>query len=900
MLYGMLAMSSPSFVHGRSVSIKRRLQKKGKAGKNEKNDKSDKKGDPTPTPAPVPQPTPQPVPQPVPPPVSAPSFNIPEIDKTILTCSVKSQPTFCQAPEATFNCFELTNQMNQCTALANSFPADEFVVFDPFNCGDGIEILDNCNEGGIQFCRKCGNKAGLDPCATGFYKDYYEPFNGQPKANANQRKGEQTIANMLGIPVRVDCDKYYATLNRFQLESLAFKDFGVCFLDSKSFEIGFFTQNFGGGATEGIPITECPPQFSGDFPAYGNNARYQLSQTTNNIGETFPKKIIPGLEVGRVPALLPVNEFAEKCEGLALGQEVNIFDAGEISVFTLTAKTMAERMLRPAVYGGASIMNCVDIVGDTKNFERCGDFSADTIDNPVTYTNTSAEPKNGVGGFFPGIYEQQVPSAARIYEGSAKTSNGGRVAKQMHGKGQTCIHATLSLEPLKENYANVQQGQFGFIPEERRVGFLHPSLVNNDVKFDTLVRFAGNKNITDVKDVHDVRIRGLGVKIFGVDEVFDQFGLAYNQNWLPFVPPFDQPENAQIALGNYNFVPEQGVGTADFTFVAVGTGQKLGLPDGQALDGVFFDSRTEEGAKNPPDNVFVASNADNYYNGFILGGDADVADDSITDVYQNPLEYLYGTAAPFRCGPAASMKLTFAACPGELSKIQNFYPDLTTAFKDPNFFYTNLKNTLQKLGDIGETEFKMCGYAQFQENPCTEPLENPTVRWLTENIKIFELSFSSQFVPEYNSFCDNTVITPWRMIQEHQPQSFIQRVRAVVYIYAWQFRLILNNGVQKTKSSTGQVADTLFENTCPYGFDDNRFEPLPLDKRQPGKVYSSFSSVLEVNPATGVVPDPTPASSSGECTLDDECELPFGKGSVCNGSGQCDPTNDGLFPFSST
>ena len=458
------------------------------------------------------------------------------------------------------------------------------------------------------------------------------------------------------------------------------------------------------------------------------------------------------------------------------------------------------------------------------------------------------------------------------------------------------------MAPLKALYAkNLKSGDFGYIPEERRVGLLDPRLAGNDVTFDTLVRLAGNKNITDIKDVHDIRIRGFGLKLFGVDSAFEKYDMDYNQIFLPYIPPFDQPENGKYTFGDYNFIPEQEVGTLDLLHVAIGTGELLGT-GGQSLNDTIFDPTTELGAQNPPDNVFVASNVDNYYNGFILGGDPDIAEDTITDVYQNPLEYVYGTASPFRAGPAASMKLSWAACPGEHSKITNVYEDLAEAFTDSNFFYTNLKDTLKK-------DFKMCGYIQFQEDTCTEPLENPTARWLTDNIKVFELNFPAQYVPTYNSFCDNTVLTPWRTIQEHQPQSFINRIRMVVYTYAWQYRLILNNGVQLSKTFDSNGKAMIFEdrgqNSCPYRWngapasDGPRFEAIALDEKPDyqGPVFSTYTQTLVIDPADGIIPDPLAATSAGICQADNECILPFGEDSVCKDSTGCDPTNPGEYPY---
>jgi len=268
------------------------------------------------------------------------------------------------------------------------------------------------------------------------------------------------------------------------------------------------------------------------------------------------------------------------------------------------------------------------------------------------------------------------------------------------------------------------------------------------------VRLSGNKNITDVKDAHDIRILGFALKLFGVDKAFERYGLAYNQIQLPTLPAFDQPGAAKIAFGHYDIQQEQEFGTLDLLHVAIGTGKLIG--SGVAMNGTYFDPSTEAGAKNPPDNIFVAHNVGNYYNGFILGGNPDVSIDRLTDTFQNPLEYIYGTASSLRAGPGASLKLSWAHCPGEQEKIDQVYDNLAEAFKDANYFYTNLKATISKPGD-----FKFCGYVQFQENPCSEPIDDPTGRWLTENIKVFELTFPQQTVPNYNTFCDNTVYNTW-------------------------------------------------------------------------------------------------------------------------------------------
>ena len=143
------------------------------------------------------------------------------------------------------------------------------------------------------------------------------------------------------------------------------------------------------------------------------------------------------MAASRIPALIPTEEeFQDQCHALALGQEINVFDAGEISTITLTAKTMAARMLRPATESGAGIINCVEFIGNVSNKDRCGDYSAMSIENPRTWTNSSNEPLNGAAGLYPGLYEYEIPSATRPRATSQNGKGNTRVGKGMHGKGQ--------------------------------------------------------------------------------------------------------------------------------------------------------------------------------------------------------------------------------------------------------------------------------------------------------------------------------------------------------------------------------------------------------------------------------------------------------------------------------
>lgn len=521
------------------------------------------------------------------------------IDKNVLTCSLDSQPTFCAATDATIGCSTLVDRMNQCTALvpANS---NQYAVYDPKNCdpaqasrGWAAPIV-GCNAGGLPNCRFCGFGA-YQPCAYGFYEPFYEPGNNQQLPN--ERNSVQTTSDVLGIPVQVDCGIYYAKLQDIVNAG--------CRLDAAAFE--YYADN-----PAAPPMPDCPPVFQQLFLSNALNRNYQISTTTNSYGETFPKF---GLGVGKNPTLLPSTEFPTRCLSLALGQETNMGDAGEISSFELTAKTMASRMLRPALFEfSEGIVNCCKIdftdPAAVPDCSRCNDYAANTISNPHTYINSTNQTRE--------YYQYPVPSATRPQESSYVGQRSRRVAKGMHGKGQSCLAAKFSFGPLKALYRkNLKVGDSAYIPEGWRVGLLDPALANGDIEIDTLVRLSGNKNITFIKDVHDIRIRGFGLKLLGLRSVFKRLGLQYNRLKLADIPAYDQPDDAQYTFGNFNFSAAQEDENLDLLHVAIGTG--VGFDDVPP-----FNPRTIPGSKNPPANIFVARNVDNYYNGFILGGNPDV------------------------------------------------------------------------------------------------------------------------------------------------------------------------------------------------------------------------------------------------------------------------------------
>ena len=445
---------------------------------------------------------------------------------------------------------------------------------------------------------------------------------------------------------------------------------------------------------------------------------------------------------------------------------------------------MAERILNSATWNAYD--NCpntsqpMEGIGGLPNC--CQHTVVDSDNGLVVYNNTickllSAQwSEHSLTPGLPaeaGTYVYNTPSVEQPFAAPTLMGTSRRVTRQMHGKGQACLRADF----------RVVDDLVAKIPAHLRLGLLaKPNRV-----LPALVRFAGNKNVT-LKDAHDIRIRGFGIKLDleGSDLIREP------KCHVATVPSFAQPESAQRAFmeSNLNFPNE--ARTLDLLHVAIKPCEDQGCTPA-----------------SPPYNIFVANNVTNYFNGFILGAPPLPSIESLTPTHFNPFSYTYGSASPLRLGPNGAMKMHWALCPG-----QNV-TDTVTDYADPDYFYKNLKATIESQDVL------MCGYIQLQEDPCVQLLDNPTDRWLTEAIHVFTLHFRKQTAYPYDQFCDNSVYHPYNTLVDHFPLGFINRVRMGVYASSGTFRLAINNGVQEEPNGHVNIGANLF----PYGFKQPKYSP---------------------------------------------------------------------------
>lgn len=104
--------------------------------------------------------------------------------------------------------------------------------------------------------------------------------------------------------------------------------------------------------------------------------------------------------------------------------------------------------------------------------------------------------------------------------------------------------------------------------------------------------------------------------------------------------------------------------------------------------------------------------------------------------------------------------------------------------KDYNYLRYNMAQTLY------DHDVKFDFYVQFQTDPVAMPIEDPTVPWTSQYIKLATLTIYAQ-VFDSNAqmgFGDNLSFNPWHSLPEHRPLGSFNRVRKRVYETMSQFR----------------------------------------------------------------------------------------------------------------
>lgn len=166
----------------------------------------------------------------------------------------------------------------------------------------------------------------------------------------------------------------------------------------------------------------------------------------------------------------------------------------------------------------------------------------------------------------------------------------------------------------------------------------------------------------------------------------------------------------------------------------------------------------------------------------------------------NPLSIPYWSTQPYQFGKIdRAVKYHLRPSPENQTVIEN-----TT---DYNYLRYNMAQTLH------DNEAKFDFYVQFQTDPEDMPIEDPTVAWTSEYIKLATLTIYAQVFDsnEQIEFGDNLSFNPWHSLPAHRPLGSFNRVRKRVYESLSQFRHAKNKlPVFEPKNSSDFLKDIIY------------------------------------------------------------------------------------------
>ena len=165
---------------------------------------------------------------------------------------------------------------------------------------------------------------------------------------------------------------------------------------------------------------------------------------------------------------------------------------------------------------------------------------------------------------------------------------------------------------------------------------------------------------------------------------------------------------------------------------------------------------------------------------------------------KHPAEIPYFSTTPFRFGDE-SKAVKYAVIPS--TENQLLYPDL----KSKDFLSRNMAATLQ----AHQLVYDFC--VQFQTDPVKMPIEDPTIEWTSEFIKVATIRIPMQAIDteERKTMGENLSFNTWHCLAEHRPLGIFNRLRKYIYEEMYAFRHKYN----KVKDEEPTAGDDFFNDT---------------------------------------------------------------------------------------
>lgn len=378
-----------------------------------------------------------------------------------------------------------------------------------------------------------------------------------------------------------------------------------------------------------------------------------------------------------------------------------------------------------------------------------------------------------------------------------------RVTRQAHAKGIACMIGEWRVNEAKD------------LPEKYRRGIFKEPGAN----FTAIVRWAGQINFAP-KDLHDLRIKGMGVKLLGVDK--ETYGTKLPSGEYRLTPTLGQvpyeylSEGGKKAFGEVDLKYSDSEGVIDFHSVAI------------------QDTPTEHPSAY---NAFIAQDSQAYAAEFINGTESkstELPNANRTGIHLNQFKYVFGNAAPNRFGYCdenipggaevttdgkwqckgsngnynGAMKYFFKLCDGEFDKLQMAAGDrlenlFNSSFGHEDFYWTTVREALDNsatpsnplpsgaLDPILPDGLKYCVHVQIQEEACRDSIEDHVEKWGSEEVVVAEITIPAQPIV-YDGWCEGLLLTPFRQLLDHYPVGSLNRLRNVIYPYSQLYRTRAN------------------------------------------------------------------------------------------------------------
>ncbi|MGR8949953.1 MAG: catalase family protein [Gammaproteobacteria bacterium] len=150
--------------------------------------------------------------------------------------------------------------------------------------------------------------------------------------------------------------------------------------------------------------------------------------------------------------------------------------------------------------------------------------------------------------------------------------------------------------------------------------------------------------------------------------------------------------------------------------------------------------------------------------------------------HRNLLAMRWWSMVPYKYGDKDAVKYSARPCANSAAKKRNYGQGIGADF---------LKDRLSESLSAESACYEFM--VQFQNDPRTMPIEDPTVEW-DETINPFQpiarLTIPAQQfdTAEQSAFCENLSFNPWRALSQHQPLGGINRARREIYTQLVKFR----------------------------------------------------------------------------------------------------------------